>query len=262
MAIKIRNTKDNGSGWHYESMRHGLAAKGMKTGSKEDMMAKGRAVSQTSTPESRDETYEGWTNRDTWLIRLHADNTPEGQRMTDAWVKNIAKKKANGTYDSETMEPAIKKYYIKPNAKIATDAGDEVNLNKVDSYDILHSLERDADEYNKEHNVKMKPSENVMSIQRVKSAHENNYKGHFFEKSSMRFFDAKVDKVAYSNKTGDKAYFVTSEQFHGTEGSNPRKYSVRMCDLKTGNIKTIGDFNTIGTHAEAKKKAIAYSQEY
>jgi len=81
MAIKIRNTKDNGSGWHYESMRHGLAAKGMKTGSKEDMMAKGRAASSPGTAGSMSYRSTHWDklseDERKYYVNVHNVNNQE-----------------------------------------------------------------------------------------------------------------------------------------------------------------------------------------
>lgn len=69
--------------------------------------------------------------------------------------------------------------------------------------------------------------------------HENG--GHWFDKSSMRFFGTSFESGIIRGK-----YFVTSEKPpHG-----PRKYTVRSFDDK-GNVHTVGDFCGYGTRAEA-----------
>ncbi len=60
---------------------------------------------------------------------------------------------------------------------------------------------------------------------------------HFFEPATMRFFRSRAPQTAL--KVGEKAYFVTSEQFKPSEGSPaPRRYTIRVCDLKTGDTET------------------------
>lgn len=34
-----------------------------------------------------DDTYNGWSNRETWALALHIDNTYEWQQMRYAWAK-------------------------------------------------------------------------------------------------------------------------------------------------------------------------------
>lgn len=66
----------------------------------------------------------------------------------------------------------------------------------------------------------------------------------FFERGTMRFFDSKVASKPYSGPGG--VYFVTSEQFHGSDGhSAPRKYTVRKFDPATGVVNTPGAFNAM-----------------
>lgn len=65
--------------------------------------------------------------------------------------------------------------------------------------------------------------------------------GHYwFEPDAMRFFKSRVAQTAL--KVGNKAYFVSSEQFETCSGPRrPRLYSIRVCDLKTGDIGTYPD---------------------
>lgn len=73
---------------------------------------------------------------------------------------------------------------------------------------------------------------------------------HFFDKDSMRFFDSKIETEGNLIKG---KYFITSEQFHGSEGySAPRKYSVREA-MPDGSVGTIGKFNSFKTKEEAKE---------
>lgn len=78
----------------------------------------------------------------------------------------------------------------------------------------------------------------------IKSA--NKLAGYyFFERASMRFFDSCVESGVYQGR-----YFVTSEQFHGSQGSEPRKYTVRVCG-PDGDIDTVGEFQGYRTKQDA-----------
>lgn len=60
---------------------------------------------------------------------------------------------------------------------------------------------------------------------------------HFFDASSMRFFDSKILEHVYRN-----CYFITSEQF---DYKSERLYTVRMC--VNGSIETVGKFQQFTT---------------
>ena len=79
---------------------------------------------------------------------------------------------------------------------------------------------------------------------------------HFFDADTMRFFNSYTAKWAYLTRDAKLSYFVTSERYSYQE---PRMYTVRVQDTTTGEIDTIGDFNTIPTskqaHALAKRLA-------
>ena len=83
---------------------------------------------------------------------------------------------------------------------------------------------------------------------------ENKKSGSFFfSKDTMKFFDSRVETKGNLIKN---KYFITSEQFHGTEGSQPRKYTIRQFDVKNPkNIETVGSFNTVKSLGEAIKIA-------
>ena len=64
-------------------------------------------------------------------------------------------------------------------------------------------------------------------------------RGHFFDSSSTRFFRSRYPQTGH--RVGDKAYFITSEQF---DDRSERLYTVRVLDYKTGGVDTIGEFNS------------------
>lgn len=71
---------------------------------------------------------------------------------------------------------------------------------------------------------------------------------HFFDRDSMRFFDSRIESGLLDNK-----YFITSEQFHGSDGySESRKYTIREAK-PDGKIETIGEFNSFKSKLEAKE---------
>jgi hypothetical protein len=79
----------------------------------------------------------------------------------------------------------------------------------------------------------------IISIEEIKS----QAKGHWFDRASMRFFSSRLPQTGI--RKGDKAYFISSEQFKGL-GMCPdgeRMYSIRVLDYKTGDIGTVGEFN-------------------
>lgn len=80
----------------------------------------------------------------------------------------------------------------------------------------------------------------TMTITDIKTA--NKQAGyHFFERSTMRFFDSKVERMVYEGPGG--VYFITSEQFHGSDGySAPRKWTIRKFE-ENGDINTVNGFN-------------------
>lgn len=62
---------------------------------------------------------------------------------------------------------------------------------------------------------------------------------HFFDRSTLRFFDSRIGRTVYGFR-----YFITSEQFHGSDGhSAPRAYTIREVK-EDGDVDTVGGFNT------------------
>ncbi len=80
----------------------------------------------------------------------------------------------------------------------------------------------------------------IVTIYEIKSHH----RGHFFDADTTRFFSSRYPQTGY--RVGDKAYFITSEQFHGLyEPDGQRLYTIRVLDYKTGDIDTVGEFNKL-----------------
>lgn len=82
------------------------------------------------------------------------------------------------------------------------------------------------------------------SIEAIKQANKEVGQ-HFFDKSTMRFFDSRVCRKVIGN------YFVTSERFDST---SPRRYTLRSVDDRNC-IGTIGEFQGFATSCAAYKEA-------
>jgi hypothetical protein len=93
----------------------------------------------------------------------------------------------------------------------------------------------------------------AMTITEIKQSNkEAGY--HFFDRSTMRFFDSRVERGVYSGPGG--VFFVTSEQFHGSGGYvAPRKFTVRKFDPTNGDVDTFGQFNEIKSLEDAREIA-------
>ena len=72
--------------------------------------------------------------------------------------------------------------------------------------------------------------------------------GHqFFDAGSLRFFDSRIGRTLYGGR-----YFITSEQFHGSDGyTAPRMYTVREV-MPDGKIETVADFQKFDTNEQAR----------
>ena len=82
----------------------------------------------------------------------------------------------------------------------------------------------------------------MWNIARIKQT--NAARGfHFFDSSTMRFFRSRVLSQTFEAK--DAVYFVTSEQFVGSEYTAPRKYTVRSFNPESGDIRTVQPFNEL-----------------
>jgi len=94
---------------------------------------------------------------------------------------------------------------------------------------------------------------NGIRMRDIRERHKDNG-GHFFDRASMRFFDSRIERGGPYQGIGG-IYFVTSEQFHGSQGSEPRKYTVRQVTGEDYDITTAGKFNEIRTVQQARDKA-------
>jgi hypothetical protein len=89
----------------------------------------------------------------------------------------------------------------------------------------------------------------IISIEDIERANDRHGK-HFFDPGAIRFFNSR--KPQYGYQAGNKAYFITSEQFIPFNGMpQARMYSIRVCNLDTGNIDTVGEFQQYATRSQA-----------
>lgn len=78
---------------------------------------------------------------------------------------------------------------------------------------------------------------------------------HFFERETLRFFDSRIERTVYGGR-----FFITSEQFHGSDGkSAPRRYTVRVAH-DDGSVTTMGEFNEM-TLEQAREQAKQYARD-
>lgn len=79
-----------------------------------------------------------------------------------------------------------------------------------------------------------------------------HHRGKWFHPSNMRFFRSRLLPTVYQGPGG--VYFVSSEQFVGSETTHERRYTVRQYDVDNDDIKTVHGFNE---HTKAKAKLLA-----
>ena len=101
----------------------------------------------------------------------------------------------------------------------------------------------------------------TISTYDVELAHKQKAGGHWFDADAKRFFDSRVADTAYVSDDEKRAYFVSSERFRGFRAPDgDRLYSVRMCNMETGAIDTIGKFQAYrsrsGADAAARRMAL------
>ena len=78
---------------------------------------------------------------------------------------------------------------------------------------------------------------------------------HWFEPDTMRFFRSRVGSTIYEGPGG--VFFVSSEQFVGSQGAAPRAYTVRVFVTGTGAVDTADkDFNE-----RSRSSAVQHAQE-
>lgn len=83
------------------------------------------------------------------------------------------------------------------------------------------------------------------SMAEVKAANKA-IDNHWFERSTMRFFNSRVESGLYGGR-----FFITSERM---ELTMPKKYSIREA-MTDGDIKTVGVFQEFTTLEDARKHA-------
>lgn len=67
--------------------------------------------------------------------------------------------------------------------------------------------------------------------------------GHWFDSDTIRFFKSRYGPL-YKDR-----YFISSEK----APHNPRKWSIRKVNWKTGRVDTVSEFGGFGTEAQAKR---------
>jgi hypothetical protein len=91
-----------------------------------------------------------------------------------------------------------------------------------------------------------------VSIKAIKRAYlKANPQGPWFDQRTMSFFDSRLSGRGWRSHDGMQYYFASSERPPGAE----RGYSVRMLDLRSGRIETVGPFMAYPTLIKAKSEA-------
>lgn len=225
----------DGKGWHLESRRHSEARLyGRASGSKQLKAPVPKGTLKVYDPKCV-------SKGNTLYYRL-----PNGKyvRWGSSWkigaYKNVMKQfKELDKKDAEKKLSEVKK--ITPVKE--TPAQIEADYNAVSKPEYqTHKYDNKKMEYDY---VPMKEI-----IKKNKEANR-----HFFDDDTKRFFSSRWEATAY--KKGDKAYFVTSEQFISPSGEKaPRKYTIRQANLKTGQVETAKDyeFQQFETRQDAQKE--------
>lgn len=87
----------------------------------------------------------------------------------------------------------------------------------------------------------------VIDIEEIKEL--NRRKGlYWFSPRTTRYFHSCYPKNAYHADEDHNAYFVSSERM---DDSCPRLYSIRVCDMDTGSIDTVGEFQAYASRLQA-----------
>jgi len=88
----------------------------------------------------------------------------------------------------------------------------------------------------------------VIDFKDIVRANGHSSQHHFFDTGATRFFKSRYPQTGIVRD--NKAYFVTSEQL---DYNSPRLYTVRVCDLETGIVDTVGEFQQYQTRKDAQK---------
>jgi len=87
----------------------------------------------------------------------------------------------------------------------------------------------------------------IIDFRDIERVNGNSSQYHFFDRGVTRFFKSRYPQTGIVRD--NKAYFVTSEQF---DYNSPRLYTVRVCDMETGIVDTVGEFQQYRTSAQAR----------
>jgi len=87
----------------------------------------------------------------------------------------------------------------------------------------------------------------IIDFQDIVRANGNSSQHHFFDAGATRFFRSRYPQTGIVKD--NKAYFVTSEQF---DYNSPRLYTLRVCDMATGIVDTVGEFQQYRTSRQAQ----------
>jgi hypothetical protein len=98
----------------------------------------------------------------------------------------------------------------------------------------------------------------VLTIDRIKADHERAG-GTFFKPENARFFNSRTSGTVYSTREGS-AFFVTSESGHTKH--EPRLYTVRRFDPRSGDVQTFGRFRGYTTRARALGAAFRAARDW
>ena len=140
-------------GWKFDSARHGLAAKGVKTGRKSPNSCLFMSA-------SKDESYQGWANHATWAVKLHWDNNESDYNYFTGQAREFLKEKRSvydfakfleETYD-EMFDSVIEGGATEPAKLMVRDVG---NGHDVDWHEIAQAYYNEEIE-NKAYNKKVK----------------------------------------------------------------------------------------------------------
>lgn len=69
---------------------------------------------------------------------------------------------------------------------------------------------------------------------------------HFFDRKTMNFFNSRIESSLLKG-----GYFITSEQIETSQGVEPRKYTLRKCNVDA-TVATVGGFQRFRTKEAAK----------
>ena len=76
---------------------------------------------------------------------------------------------------------------------------------------------------------------------------------HWFDHGTMKFFASRVERGVYQGPGG--IFFVSSEQFEGSQVTFPRKYSVRRFNPRKCTVGTAGEFQAYAGKFAAREAA-------